>query len=388
MAEFDLRFSPSYHKDIGSFKLLELPPELLTIIDAATHDSTNNFSLAIKGSKDDDAVLCTAEKTYSIRSVVLSNSVLVAGPESSGAGCDSEDGVAVGVRDQLHEVLELTPAVPRLHKLQTLLGGREYDEGHEDDEDDMSDTDNDRPRNQRKLSYRDALETLQASDAELDRGLKERRILILHGHLRPIAPSYLITVLELLLTHLVSLSLPPEAASVSKLSDALEEGYEVRREVCEQVMAWFGEIKNEMWNMDVNATVKEVGLGILRAYKDDSISEEDFLAKWKNAVGDRFESKVSLELLSGNYLSSIDTMKDPPIKALTYFPSSLLPIDPAARFTDLFLTRPRWKAEDITPFLADIVIDSKERDKLLLKFTRTVTDAGGIWYTARAKYNG
>lgn len=73
---------------------------------------------------------------------------------------------------------------------------------------------------------------------------------------------------------------------------------------------------------------------------------------------------------------------------LTYFPASSLPVDAASRFADLFLTRSRWKVEDISPFLADIAINSKERDKLLLKFARGTTDAQGVWYTARAQYNG
>lgn len=38
------------------------------------------------------------------------------------------------IRDELHEILELVPCVPRLHKLNGLLRGREYDEGHEEDE--------------------------------------------------------------------------------------------------------------------------------------------------------------------------------------------------------------------------------------------------------------
>lgn len=32
-------------------------------------------------------------------------------------------------------------------------------------------------------------------------------------------------------------------------------------------MGWFGEINDGQWNLDVNATVREVGLGILRAYR-------------------------------------------------------------------------------------------------------------------------
>jgi sister chromatid cohesion protein DCC1 len=74
--------------------------------------------------------------------------------------------------------------------------------------------------------------------------------------------------------------------------------------------------------------------------------------------------------------------------SLKYFPASMLPVDPAARFSDLFLTRSKWKVEDISPFLSDIAVNSKERDKLLLKYCRAVTDSDGIRYTARAQYNG
>ena len=70
---------------------------------------------------------------------------------------------------------------------------------------------------------------------------------------------------------------------------------------------------------------------------------------------------------------------------LSYFPASELPSDPAGLFADLFLTRTRWKADEISPFLSDIVVDNKERDKLLLKYARAVTDSQGIWYTARTK---
>lgn len=64
-----------------------------------------------------------------------------------------------------------------------------------------------------------------------------------------------------------------------------------------------------------------------------------------------------------------------------------MPVEPGARFTELFLARPRWKGNEIAPFLADIAVDSKERDKLLLKHARALTDPQGIWYTGRAKYN-
>ncbi|KAI0915788.1 hypothetical protein AcW1_003710 [Taiwanofungus camphoratus] len=352
-------------------------------------------SWTIKGQPNEDAVLCTADKTYTIRSVVLSNSVLVVTPPPK-AGSQSLphelkiDEHDVIIRDQVSEVFELVPSVPRLHRLEGMLRGREYDEGHEEDSDEdmSSDAEGERPRKRQRFSYEDARQSLQASDVELAQGLRDRRVLVMGGNLRPVAPSHLTTILELLLNYLVSLSQPHHAASVEELASALEDGHEIKRDVCVQVMSWFGRVSDGRWKMDTAAVVKEVGLGILRAYKDDPIAQGEFLAKWKKTVGDSFESEVSLDLLSGNYLSNLEPLKEPPTTVLTYFPSSQLPIDPAARFTDLFLTRSRWRANEIAPFLADICIDTKERDKFLLKFARAVTDTEGVWYTARAKYNG
>ncbi|KAG6829606.1 hypothetical protein H0H92_004075 [Tricholoma furcatifolium] len=232
--------------------------------------------LKIKGHSGDDAVLCTANKTFSIRSVTLSNTVLVVTPPPDAASMDFADD-AVVIRDQLTEILELTPVVPKLHTLTALLKGNEFD-GDQDDED----------RPESKLTFDDALQTIQASDMELERGMRH-----------------------------------------------------------------------------------------------EPINQGELIDKWKSLVGDAFESKVDLTLLEGNYLSSAN---DP--ESLIYFPASTLPVDPARRCAELFLARPRWKGKDITPFLADIAVDSKERDKLLLKYGRATTDADGVWYTARTQYSG
>jgi sister chromatid cohesion protein DCC1 len=54
-------------------------------------------------------------------------------------------------------------------------------------------------------------------------------------------------------------------------------------------------------------------------------------------------------------------------------------------FADLFLTRERWKAEHIKPYLSEIAVDTKDLVKLLLKYARAPTDSDGSWYTARAR---
>ena len=87
-------------------------------------------SLTVKGQPNEDAVLCTNDKTYALRSVALSNSALVV---TSSAFDSSSEREAVFIRDELHEILEITPTVPKLHKLGDLLRGREYDESDEPD---------------------------------------------------------------------------------------------------------------------------------------------------------------------------------------------------------------------------------------------------------------
>lgn len=108
---------------------------------------------------------------------------------------------------------------------------------------------------------------------------------------------------------------------------------------------------------------------------------------------------MSLDLLSVSSFRHDDSLSDlakgnfivsRPLgnSLLTYLPASTLPAEPAARFANLFLARPRWTGEDISPFLEDIAVNAKERDKLLLKYCRTVTDSGSIWYMARTQYSG
>ncbi|KAI9572170.1 sister chromatid cohesion protein Dcc1 [Boletus coccyginus] len=360
MSELELRFSPSTERDAGAFRLIELPPELCQLIDSAAETKPSRPILSIKGHPTEDAVVCTADKTYTLRSVVLSNTVLVLTPSRT-----DPDGT-VHVRDQLHEVLELVPSVPKLHKLSVLLRGMEYDKGDED-----------RRATLPRYTYEQARGEIQASDSELRLGLKERRILVLDGYLRPIVPVHLSTILELLLNYLILLRLSHEATPVDDLVSALADDHDVPRDVSNQVMSWFGQVEEGTWKMDVNAVVAEIGSGILRHYKHEPILETEFMTKWKNAVGDAFESAVSLQLLSGNYLRNASDVSG---ATLSYLAASTLPTDPAARFAELFLTRARWKNDEIEPFISDIALNSKERDKLLLKFART-------WYTARVGYN-
>ena len=89
-----------------------------------------------------------------------------------------EDGDAIVIRDQLNEIIELVPTVPKLHKLTSLLRGLEYDAGHEDIDMDTNDSEDDLPRKRRKFSCEDAQREIQASKGELATAMKEKHILV------------------------------------------------------------------------------------------------------------------------------------------------------------------------------------------------------------------
>ena len=71
--------------------------------------------------------------------------------------------------------------------------------------------------------------------------------------------------------------------------------------------------------------------------------------------------------------------------SISYFPLHTLPLQPAIRFADLFLTRARWRPDDMIPFLKGLYRDgdSKERDKLVTKFVRVVKEKEGTWWYPR-----
>jgi sister chromatid cohesion protein DCC1 len=150
---------------------MELPPDLCQLIES----SVGELKLAIKGSSDDDAVLCTSERTYNIRSVILSNSVLVVCPPPDADGNSDQ----VMIQDNLNELLELVATVPRLHRLNVLLKEYEWEEGHEEQDQNYG------AAKRERFTVHQARTELQASEQELAQALKEKHVLVLDGRSPP-----------------------------------------------------------------------------------------------------------------------------------------------------------------------------------------------------------
>lgn len=81
--------------------------------------------LTVKGKPTDDAVICTPSSTYQLRTISLSNSLLVLEqPTASSSKLTSSAPPSkpeLHLQDTSHEILELLPIVPRLGRIEKVL---------------------------------------------------------------------------------------------------------------------------------------------------------------------------------------------------------------------------------------------------------------------------
>ncbi|KAJ9113181.1 hypothetical protein QFC22_006020 [Naganishia vaughanmartiniae] len=416
--KFIVRYDPHVAPETGSsqsYKLLEISPELARVIEAAEKDGKEgvtyvawafpaflSLTLALARAPGDDAVICTSSQTFSLRTITISNSMLFLRPTpttSSTTVLDSPEPQQqqqnLLIQDTAHEILELTPTVPRLDRLETLLkhtswtGMRGFGDGagglrgvkrsFVDERVDMDGT------------HSALLQSLvQASDVELDAGLKDRNVI-----------------------QVDATSSDDRYADPSAIAVDLETDFSVDPQVSRGVMGVFGDLVvvldddaaaaaaaaggREVWRARLPRLVKEIGRGLLSLESTlDPPTVDDFMARWKEQVGPEYEMLLTLDSLEGEYLlkqpppsSSSALLRSSPL--VVPFSVSTLPLDPAQRFSDLFATRAQWRPEDMQPFLRGLTPegDRKALDKLVVKYVRVVKDSGkggkgsSVWWHAR-----
>ncbi len=205
----------------------------------------------------------------------------------------------------------------------------------------------------------------------------------------------LLCIMLTLLTIHATIKLPEVEAPVIPIVDALEEDHDLPSELGRAVMSLSGELQRETWKVDARRMVVEVGRGLLASLKSDGIALDLFLGDWREQVGETWAELIDVKFLEvsyteeraetqGDYLINIPTtLSHTP--TIISFPAHSLPLHPITRFADLFLTRPRWRPEDMAPFVRGLTRDgdTKERDKLVAKFVRVVKEKEGIWWYPR-----
>ncbi|XP_057511839.1 uncharacterized protein LOC130793979 [Actinidia eriantha] len=354
--------SIAYHSLFGphdDLVLLELDEKLLPYV---LHNR-----VALRGQPDEDAVLCTTSKTYAVKYVGTSNTVLLIPPSDQPLLCgnakdfDEKDRVEKLVAPVIKVapgVMEIVEVAPRIDRLKMLLSENPY---RFDDALMLEELDEMEKNNTRLYSWSDLIDKVQASADELRSGLQALSAVEIDGYWRIVDENYMDGILNMLLHNSVlndwSLNGLNEAEVVGVLQS---DGFPC--EIAHHCLQVYGsKMDDGMWRLDEKRVCIHFARGILREGK---IKMDNFMVEWMRKIPE--EMQASFDMLTGEVLT-----EKLGIETWVYaFSVSSLPSAPAARFSMLFRERPKWEWKDLQPYIRDLSVPGLSSEGLLLKYTR------------------
>lgn len=359
--------SVAYHPRFGPYDdllLLELDEKLLPDV---LHER-----MVLRGQPDEDAVLCTESKTYAMKFVGTSNSVLLVPPanhsefhekpQKNDDSSNDEDKVVAPVIKVVSGNMELIEVAPKLDKLRSLLSEKpytleEYDSGNLED--------NQECRRIGLYNWNDLVDNIQASDEELRSGLQALSAVEINGYWRVVDERYMDMILGMLLKNSVlndwSLNNLNEDEVVTTLESDGFPGVLARH--CLHV---YGNKVNEgmnscAWKLDEKRVCIHFAREILKGGKRKL---ESFMDELRQMIPEGMHP--SFDLMEGEVLTErvgVETW----VRA---FSVASLPSTPAERFSILFREKPKWEWKDLQPYIRDLSVPGLSAEGLLLKYTR------------------
>ncbi|KAB1225048.1 Sister chromatid cohesion protein DCC1 [Morella rubra] len=358
--------SIAYHPLFGPHDdliLLELDEKLLPDV--------LQQKITLRGQPDEDAVLCTESKTYAVKFVGTSNSVLLIPPSDQSEFCETSldrNGEDIGQQEVASVIklapgnMELVEVAPRLDKLKLLLSPNPYRFGEETEMEDLEEMEKSCIG---LYTWNDLVEQVQASDEELRSGLQALSAVEIGGYWRMVDEKYMDTILRMLLHNSVlndwSLGALNEDEVVSMLeSDGFPQKLALH---CLHVYGSKvdGSLGKCVWRMDERRVCVHFAREIL---KEGKRKMDSFMVEWMQKIPEGMQA--SLDMLEGEVLTErlgVETW----VRA---FSVSSLPSSPAERFSILFRERPKWEGKDLQPYIRDLNVPGLSSEGLLLKYTR------------------
>lgn len=326
--------------------------------------------VVVRGQPDEDAVLCTQSKTYSVKFVGTSNSVFLVPPYQSEYHQPSQESddhnhhdqkVVASVIKVVPGNMELVEVAPRLDKLRSLLSENPY----RCDELEVEYLEGNHESRTGLYNWNDLVGNIQASDDEIRSGLRELSAVEINGHWRLVDETYMCTILRMLLHNSVLNDWSLNALNEDEIVNVLEsDGFP--RVLAKHCLHVFGEKANDclgsfVWKLDDKRVCVQFAREILRGGKKKL---ESFMDEWRKKIPDGMQP--TLDFLEGEVLTErvgVETW-------IHAFSVSSLPSTPAERFSLLFRERKKWDWKDLQPYIRDLNVPGLSSEALLLKYTR------------------
>ncbi|XP_022657100.1 sister chromatid cohesion protein DCC1-like [Varroa destructor] len=339
---------------------------LLLEVDSHILEEAKKLGVIIRGDLEDELVLCTGSRTYSVREAEISNSLLVvpnlrlaakgqpltAAMSKAGDGLDTRE-----VLKTFHHYWEPRQIRPSSRKLHSLLTESEY-RGIE--------LEGDIPQSS-LFSLPKLLNHVQASESEIKEMLGALPVAEVDGCVRLLGFEYHFRVLEFMLTSIESNSMPLDKIDTNVV---IEEVSELEpHEIVKAVVSWY--VKNQVL---LKAKVSRTqGEALLRS--GESFNLEQFITTWQQSLPEGLTTDVAY--LYG--ISYVDEDRQRPI--INYLSTWDLPEVESARFDTLLRMKTSWRFEEIEPYICDLSL--KNVNSLLLKYARSFQKNGHIFYSKK-----
>ncbi|XP_072045303.1 sister chromatid cohesion protein DCC1-like isoform X2 [Amphiura filiformis] len=350
----------------------ELNPEemaLLQVEDGMLEHLMEGSSLIVRGDKQENAILCTNDRTFDMKKQQTSNTLLLLPECQTVADMKDADQSLYDrqVVGYVHSYYELRRMRPKLQKLHILLDDRAYkgamyEADHDED-------DEDEPK---LYTLADLKSRIQASEEEIMAELKKIKACCINSYWRVLEYNYENQVLS----HIVNLV---EENSWNYKEIPLNETLEVLqslepRIILEHCLNCHGEKfeKDDViyYALDEDKVCRSFAELLLRPA--DKFNFSEFLQSWQMSVPETMTT--GLHQLQG--MALIDKTSRPEV--IWYFPVSALPEDEKDRFDTLFRTREKWTKDDIEPYIQDLVTAKTSAGALLTKHTRSSMGPNGV----------
>jgi len=143
--------------------------------DEATLQEILSVGVVVKGAPEEEAVLCTKERSYAVKAVQTSNTLLLVPPPATASPAAPSAVVEAACACTSH--FELTEVAPPLGPLETLLAGAQYGSAQEG------------AAGAYGFSWAELGERVQCSEAQLHAALLRLRALCLHGRWTTVEPG-------------------------------------------------------------------------------------------------------------------------------------------------------------------------------------------------------
>jgi len=345
-----LVFSSEFDK--RDLRLFEVPEDVLKKVLAG-----EELQLVGEG----DAVLCTSDKTFAMKKVETSNQLFL---------LQASETADFGLTSRTTNYYEVRPTAPRLEQIEELLLPTQYT-GAEDEAE--------HPPDQSALLTRSELQArVQASRAEVDAALLSLGVVELDGKMRLVSKAAGRAVARNLLDTVMENGWSVDALDGARCREAMGASVDpvilahtlallgTRTAAAEQDSSWGGD---GCWRLDADSVAKVSAHGLFLAHvataaaaaSSSSSSRQqqhfpwemqDFLLSW--AARTPGLEAPSPALLAGICIKTTRGAGEADREYLHYLPSDSLPLDAPGRLQTLFALKPKYTADELQPYLAEL----------------------------------